>query len=157
MRAFKIFLFILAAIALLALVCLFFPADGVKLFGTTLRFPSLEKIMKHEEKFDIDGFLSDEQRRQDSIAQVLSDSTDYYMVLLNDSATRFYLPNDYYTFFDAMFATMDSAQGQQRTVRLYFDRQAVAVCRCEDGQQQYQTQQQNTDLFHAQNPDFHEC
>ena len=48
-------------------------------------------------------------------------------------------------------------KGQQRTVRLYFDRQALAVCRCEDGQQQYQTQQQNTDLFHAQNPDFHEC
>ena len=118
MRATKIFLFKLVVIALLTLICLFFPADGVKLFGTTLRFPSLEKIMKHEEKFDIDGFLSDEQRRQDSIAQMLSDSTDYYMVLLNDSATRFYLPNDDYTFFDAMFATMDSAQQQRRTVRV---------------------------------------
>lgn len=118
MRAVKIFLFVLAAVALLALLCLFFPADGVRLFGATLRFPSLDKIMTREEKFDIDEFLSDEQRRQDSIAQLLADSTDYYMLLLNDSATRFSLPDDDYTFFDAMFAAMDSAQSRQRTVRV---------------------------------------
>ena len=118
MRSSKIFLFILTAVALLALLCLFFPADGVKLFGITLRFPSLERIMTREEKFNMDAFLSDEQRRQDSIAKVLSDSTDYYIALLNDSATRFYLPDDNFTFFDAMFATMDSAQHQQRTVRV---------------------------------------
>ena len=118
MRSLKIFLFILATIALLALICLFFPKEGVRVGGITLRFPSFEQIMTREEKFDIDAFLSDEQRRQDSIARVMSDSTNYYMAMLTDSSTRFYLPNDDSAFFDSMFATMETAQGQGRTVRV---------------------------------------
>ena len=85
MRSFKIFLFIFATIALLVLICLFFPKEGVRVGGITLRFPSFEQIMTREEKFDIDAFLSDEQRRQDSIARVMSDSTNYYMAMLTDS------------------------------------------------------------------------
>lgn len=117
-KSYRILLFLAIVVAVLALLCVLMPSDGVNLFGKTLRFPSLKRIMEPKEKFDMEAFLAEEQRRQDSIAKIEQDSINYYVSLLSDSATRFYFPNDDYSFFDNVFATMDSAQQQQRTVRV---------------------------------------
>lgn len=117
-KSYRILLFIAASIGLLALVCVLMPTEGVKILGTTLRFPTLQKIMERKDEFDIDAFLSEEQKRQDSIAQRRQDSIAYYMAMLTDSATGFYLPEGDSTFFDNMFALMESAQDKGRTVRV---------------------------------------
>ena len=45
MKAYKVTLFIFSVIAVLALLCVVFPADGVKAGNLTLRFPTLTEVL----------------------------------------------------------------------------------------------------------------
>ena len=118
MRSYKILLFIASAVLLLALLCFTMPSDGLEIAGLKLRFPSIEKMMTREEQFDMEAFLAAEQHKKDSIEQLLTDTTEYYIALLGDSSSCFYLPDGDYTFFDSAFARMESAQSRGRTVRV---------------------------------------
>lgn len=118
MKSHRILFFLIAVVALLALLCAVIPADGIKIGRATLRFPSFGKIMVREEQFDLDAYLAEQQRLQDSIARVIADSNDYYLALLADSNTRFWLPGDAPGFFDSLFVLMENAQAEGRTVRV---------------------------------------
>ena len=93
MKAHKILLFMALAIALLAGVCVLFPAKGVRIGDRNLRFPTLTKILNPQRELDIAAYLA----RQDSLNAVLDtlqDSMDFFRQQLDSSDTRFWFPND---------------------------------------------------------------
>lgn len=116
LKSHKTLTFIASAIALLALLCVIFPKDGINLGFTTLHFPSLHKVLANEQDKSIDELLAEETISVE--LQGIADSLAYYQHLLDSSDLRFYLPNGDYTFFDNLFAQMESAQGQKRILRI---------------------------------------
>ena len=117
MKAHKILLFMALAIALLAGVCVLFPAKGVRIADRNLRFPTLTKILNPQRELDIAAYLA----RQDSLNAVLDtlqDSMDFFRQRLDSSDTRFWFPNDDDTFFDTLFAQMEKTRSSGRTLRI---------------------------------------
>ncbi|MCF0211903.1 MAG: hypothetical protein HUK17_03295 [Bacteroidales bacterium] len=114
MKSHKTLLFLTCVIALLALICVVFPKDGLNLGFTTLHFPSLHKVLVKEEDTSLDDLLAEEQHQQE--LQSLADSVAYYRQMLDSSDLRFHLPAD--TFFDTLFARMESARSQGRILRI---------------------------------------
>ena len=117
MKAHKILLFMALAIALLAGVCVLFPAKGVRIADQNLRFPTLTKILNPQRELDIAAYLA----RQDSLNAVLDtlqDSMDFFRQQLDSSDTRFWFPNDDDTFFDTLFAQMEKTRSSGRTLRI---------------------------------------
>ena len=45
MKPYKITLFLFSVIAVLAVLCLVFPADGIRAGNTTLTFPTLAEVL----------------------------------------------------------------------------------------------------------------
>ena len=117
MKSYKIFLFIAAAIALLALLCACFPKEGVAVAGHTFHFPTLTKILNPQRQMDVEAYLAE----QDSIQEVLNDKRDsiaHYRSQMDSSDIRFWFPGDDNTFFDPLFAQLDAARREGRTIRI---------------------------------------
>ena len=112
MKSHRILLFIAIVIALLGMLCAFFPKEGVRVADTTLHFPSLTQILNPERQMDVEAYLA----QQDSLAQALEeqqDSIDSYRHRLAESDIRFWFPNDDDTYFDDLFAAMERARKEQ--------------------------------------------
>ena len=117
MKSYKILVFVALAIAILAGVCVAFPKDGIKVADVNLRFPTLLRILNPQKQLDIEAYLA----RQDSLEAVLQsrkDSLEHFRREVDESDIRFWLPNDDETFFDEMFANMESARGRGKTLRV---------------------------------------
>ena len=107
--------FFAVVVALLAVLCLVFPREGITLGGVTLRFPSLHDVLVREETKTMDELLVQEVERDLSGAR---DSVEDCRQRLFESQTRFWLPDDDITLFDTFFARAEQAQEQQRIVRI---------------------------------------
>ena len=117
MKSHRILLFIAIVIALLGMLCAFFPKEGVRVADTALHFPSLTQILNPERQMDVEAYLA----QQDSLAQALEeqqDSIDSYRHRLAESDIRFWFPNDDDTYFDDLFAAMERAKKEQRVIRV---------------------------------------
>ena len=107
--------FFAIAVALLALLCIVFPQEGITLFGTTLRFPKLHAVLVPEKEKSIDELLVQTEERDLSGVR---DSIEDCKHLLFESQTRFWLPNDDVTLFDRFFASAENAMQSRRIVRI---------------------------------------
>jgi len=116
LKSYKTLIFLASAIALLAFLCAIFPKEGINIGFTTLHLPSLHKVLAKEQDKSLDELLTEETNNQE--LQDISDSLAYYQHLLDSSDLRFYLPEDDYTFFDNIFAQMESAHEQKRILRI---------------------------------------
>lgn len=117
MRSSKILLFLALAIALLAGLCVVFPAEGIPVAGTTLHLPPLTRILNPGRHIDVEAYLAE----QDSLAAVLADKQDSLQHLrrqMDSSDIRFWFPDGDDTFFDDLFTQMEEAQRQGRTLRV---------------------------------------
>ena len=119
MKAHRILLFILAAIAALALLCRFFPEDGIAAGPVTLRFPSLADILNGGEE-DAESPEEIMARRLEAIREARK--SDFLEYFTNDPA-RIYLPDDDLTFFDSLFVALDSAGSRRVRIVHYGDSQ----------------------------------
>lgn len=119
MKSHKTLIFLSSVIALLAILCVVFPSEGVNLGFTTLRFPSLHKILVKERQASLDELLAQEEalKRAEAL-QSLNDSICYYQTLFDSSDLRFYIPNNDPAFFDDVFASMESAAERGVVVRI---------------------------------------
>ena len=102
MKRSRIVLFLFSVIALLALLCAVFPADGF----LGLRFPQLAEVLTGAEPET--GPSPEElieQRRQ----AVLAAERDQYQAFFDEDPARFSLPDNDIRFFDALFEALDSA------------------------------------------------
>lgn len=115
MKAHKTLLFFAAAIALLALLSLVYPKEGITLFGKQLYFADLGKVLAPEAGVDLDNLVNNQAEMTKEL-ESLSDSVACYKALIDSSTIRFWFPNDDETFFDGFFASCES--NDSRTIRI---------------------------------------
>ena len=120
MKAYKIFLFIISVIAMLALMCSFYPADGVRLGTTTLRFPSMMDILIGEEEEEVESPEDFIARRELEIKEMQKEK---YLEFFRTDSARFYLPGGDVRFFDDFFKALDNARTKRVRIVHYGDSQ----------------------------------
>lgn len=112
MKAARTLLFILSVFVLLGICWLFFPAEGIAVGSTTLRFPSYaEDRLGPEKVVDVDSVLSNVTKSFEmSVSETLLDSLEFYRDYLTINPNRIHLPNNDYTYFDSLFYLLEHAQ-----------------------------------------------
>ena len=115
MKARQVLLFFVGVFALIGVLWLAAPADGVPVGPVTLRFASFQRTLRDakEVKVDVDSVLSGVEGR---FAMEGSDTLQFYRKFFYENPDRIYLPNDDYTFFDGVFKELERAK--DRTVRV---------------------------------------
>ena len=99
--------------AVLAVLALLVPNEGVRLAGKDLRYPTMKTVLKSvREHHRSIGANSGETPE---MAQ-LRDSIAYYQTLIDEGAIRFWLPSDDY--FDSFWQNVESADDEGRTCRI---------------------------------------
>ena len=116
MKARQVLIFFLGVFALIGVLWLVVPADGVPVGPMTLRFASYQRTLRdaHEKKVDVDSVLQSVAAR----FRMEDDTLQYYRKFFNENPDRIYLPDGDYTFFDPLFAQLESARADGRTVRV---------------------------------------
>lgn len=107
--------FFALVVALLALLCILFPTDGISFGGVVIRFPSLHKVLVREKTRSMDDLLVTHQERDLSGAR---DSLEQLHHVLFSSQTRIWLPGDDITLFDNFFVRAERAQEDNAIVRI---------------------------------------
>ncbi len=120
MKAARTLLFILSVFVLLGICWLFFPAEGIAVGSTTLRFPSYaEDRLGPEKVVDVDSVLSNVTKSFEmSVSETLLDSLEFYRDYLTINPNRIHLPNNDYTYFDSLFYLLEHAQEHQKIYRV---------------------------------------
>jgi len=138
MNVYKILLFIVGVNILLALLCIFFPKDGIPFGKRRLFFPTLEEIMDREkhitakEKLEImeSGlrmqFVMDSTAHAEQMAY--NDSLLFYTNFFNHHPARFYFPDNDSSFFDSLFYSLDNCKKNNELIHIlhYGDSQIEA-------------------------------
>lgn len=121
MKAKEVLAFIAGVLALLGLLWLVTPADGVNLGPLNLRFASYQRTLRdaHEQKVDVDSVLMAVEGR----FQMEDDTLSYYRRFFYENPDRIYLPGDDYHFFDPVFRQMEGATDHLVRVVHYGDSQ----------------------------------
>ncbi len=121
MKAKEVLAFIAGVMALLGLLWLVTPADGVNLGPLNLRFASYQRTLRdaHEQKVDVDSVLMAVESRFKMEADTLS----YYRRFFYENPDRIFLPGDDYHFFDPVFRQMEGATDHLVRVVHYGDSQ----------------------------------
>ncbi|MBQ6955597.1 MAG: hypothetical protein IJP80_03175 [Bacteroidales bacterium] len=130
--------FFAIVVAALALLCIVFPSEGIAVGGTTLRFPSLHKVLVREKQKGIDDLLV--KRPVRDISGLRDSLQDCYLTLF-EGQTRFWLPDDDVSFFDTFFEKAENAASDGQIVRImhYGDSQIEmdrVTCRLRERMQQ---------------------
>ena len=107
--------FFTIVIAALALLCVVFPSDGISIGSTTLRFPTLHKVLVREKQKGIDDLLVHRPKRDLS---GLRDSIQECYQYIFEGQTRFWLPNDDVSYFDNFFSRAEKTQEKGDIVRV---------------------------------------
>lgn len=121
MKAREVLAFIVGVFALLGVLWLVTPADGVNLGPLNLRFASYQRTLRdaHEQKVDVDSVLMAVESRFKMEADTLS----YYRRFFYENPDRIFLPGDDYHFFDPVFRQMEGATDHLVRVVHYGDSQ----------------------------------
>ena len=116
MKPRQVLIFFLSVFALMGVLWLAVPADGVPLGPLNLRFASYQRSLEEarERKVDVDSVLAAAAAR----FRMEDDTLQYYRKFFYENPDRIYLPGNDYTFFDPVFADMETAQAQKRLVRV---------------------------------------
>lgn len=121
MKAYKILLFIISVMVILALMCSFFPREGVQIGKISLEFPSIEDILAGDEDTpeaeDPEVVLA---RRMEAIKEARkSDFLEYF----SEDPARIYFPEGRIEYLDPLFAALENAMEQPVRIVHYGDSQ----------------------------------
>lgn len=116
MKAKQVLIFLCGVFAMLGVLWLATPADGVALGPLNLRFASYQGMLRDAKaaKVDVDSVLQAVEAR----FRMEEDTLAYYKKFFYENPDRIYLPNDDYRFFDPLFRQMEEAQSRHQTVRV---------------------------------------
>ena len=120
MKASRTILFILSVFVLLGIAWFVFPAEGIAVGKTTLRFPSYaEDRQGPEQVVDVDAVLENVNKSFEmSVSNSLLDSLEFYRDYLTINPNRIHLPNNDYTYFDSLFYLLEHAKENQKIYRV---------------------------------------
>lgn len=118
MKARQVLIFFLAVFALIGVLWLAAPADGIPVGPMTLRFASYQRTLRdaHERKVDVDSVLQNVAAR----FRMQDDTLQYYRRFFYENPDRIYLPGNDYTFFDPVFEDLENAEADGRLVRVIY-------------------------------------
>ena len=121
MKPGKILLFFLSVFAVLFVLWYFFPAEGVKVGGLTLRFPCYESRLRDlregGEAVDVDSVLV-AMHEDEARLERMKDSLDTFLEYLRSNVGSIVLPGDDPSFLDSLFAALESPSDSGRVVRI---------------------------------------
>ena len=120
MKASKTLLFILSVFLLLGVSWFLFPAEGIAVGKTTLRFPSYaEDKLGPEKVIDVDSVLDNVSKSFEmNMSETLLDSLEFYRDYLTINPNRIHLPDNDYTYFDSLFYLLEHARENQKIYRV---------------------------------------
>lgn len=123
MKANKISILIFSVVAGLILLCIVFPREGIDLGFTELRFPDLMTALRGDTTTAVDPEeqLRKLEEEQAQIKFAKGDST--FLEKINKSASKILFAGDDVTYFDPVFAALDSAQTNHMRIIHYGDSQ----------------------------------
>ena len=119
MKSRSVLLFILTVIAALALLCRFFPEEGVTLGPFTLRFPSLTSILTGDEP----AGETPEQLLAKRMEAIREARRNDFLAYFETDPARIWFPGDSIQYFDAVFAALDGADSSRVRIVHYGDSQ----------------------------------
>lgn len=121
MKAKQVLFFLLGVFAMLGLLWLVTPAEGVPLGPLNLRFASFERMAQEagEKKVDVDSVLNAVEGR----FRMEEDTLSYYRKFFYENPDRIFLPEDDYHFFDTLFLRMENAGDRPVRIVHYGDSQ----------------------------------
>ena len=116
MKARQVLIFFLGVFALMGMLWLAVPAEGVPVGPMTLRFASYERALSdaNERQVDVDSVLTGVASR----FQMKKDTLQFYRRFFYENPDRIYLPDNDYRYFDGVFREMEKARADGRTVRV---------------------------------------
>ena len=139
MQAKTILKFILVVLASLALLCVVFPEEGIKFFGTTLRFPSIAEVISIK-----DNKVVEAPDPEKVISQRLADlnikEENEFTIFCETNPARIYLPNNDVAYLDPFFKALDAAGTNHVRIMHYGDSQLECDRISCDLRSQFQTQ-----------------
>ena len=120
----KILLFLLSVYAILAVVCLLFPADGIAVAGTTLNFPTISEVKESLAPSGAEAApLSPEELLQQRMQAIRDAEQQKFEKYFRENPARLYFPGDDASLFDPFFASLDNARNKQMRILHYGDSQ----------------------------------
>ena len=116
MKARQVLIFFAGVFAMMGMLWLAVPADGVPVGPVTVRFASYQRTLQEaaEKKVDVDSVLTGIANR----FRMQDDTLQFYRRFFYENPDRIYLPGNDYRFFDDVFKEMETAGRQNRTVRV---------------------------------------
>lgn len=105
---------------MLGLMCTFYPSEGMSVFGTTLRFPSMTDILVGEQTEEVESPEDFMARREMEIREMKKEK---YLEFFRTDSARFYLPGNDVKFFDNFFASLENAHNRRVRIIHYGDSQ----------------------------------
>lgn len=116
MKARQVLIFFVGVFALLGVLWLVVPADGIPVGPITLRFASYQGTLRdaREKKVDVDSILTAVNAR----FRMEEDTLNYYRKFFYENPDRIYLPDNDYTFFDDVFREWEQAKQKDHPVRV---------------------------------------
>ena len=116
MKARQVLIFFAGVFAMMGMLWLAVPADGVPVGPVTVRFASYQRTLQEaaEQKVDVDSVLTGVANR----FRMQDDTLQFYRRFFYENPDRIYLPGNDYRFFDDVFKEMEMAGRQNRTVRV---------------------------------------
>lgn len=123
MKSYKVLLFLLSVIAMLAGLCSFFPSEGVRLGPWDLEFPSLEDVLVPDGAEEEKEVLSPEELIAERFESIRSVERAQYLEFFSTSPTRFQFPDDDYQMLDSLFIAFENSANEPVRVVHYGDSQ----------------------------------
>ena len=128
MKPYKILVFIISTVAILATICYLFPKDGIEVVGRHLFFPTIDEVIgikqtksAAEKMAELEVSIKI-QVQQDSIhrakEEARQDSIRFYHNFFETHQARFYLPQNDYSFFNELFTAMENSKNEKATVHI---------------------------------------
>ncbi|MDR0833403.1 MAG: GDSL-type esterase/lipase family protein [Candidatus Symbiothrix sp.] len=125
MKPSKTLLFLAGVLVSLGIISAIFPKQGLALWELQLYFPTLEDVFAPQEgqstavTEQMDAMELSLKMQQDSLAEAAyNDSLKFYLDFFANHPSRMHLPNDNWSYFDALFDAFDHCQEQQKVVRV---------------------------------------
>ncbi|MCQ2263628.1 MAG: hypothetical protein MJZ70_05030 [Bacteroidales bacterium] len=131
MKIYKSILFVFVVIALAAMICVFFPKDGVKIGPLELRFATLESVLTNSSAASENAEIKEAEKMEKALAEkeaklaAEADSVkrvqkmqQMYEEVMKEHISQIYFPNDNFSYFDAFYEKAGKARTDGRTIRI---------------------------------------
>ena len=124
MKAYQTSLFIFVVIALLALLCYFFPQEGIQVGKVDFEFPCISDVLGQAEEDTVEVVKeSPEELLARRLAEMRMQEEAQYLEYFHHNAGRIHFPQDSIALFDRVFAALENADHELVKILHYGDSQ----------------------------------